>query len=86
MGENLARGKDHSIITAVLIFIFLVAAFPVIIFKQINLGKFTLPFYFIVMGTFFFATAMKSESRLGGWLASLGWTLNMLGFVLFIST
>jgi hypothetical protein len=26
---------------------------------------------------------MESEIKFGEWLASLGWTLNMLGFVLF---
>lgn len=83
MGENLAGRKDHSIIIAALIFILLAAVFAVIVFKRINLGKFTLPFYFLVMGMFFFATAMESESKLGEWLASLSWTLNMLGFILF---
>lgn len=83
MGENLAGRKDHSIIIAALIFILLAAVFAVIVFKRINLGKFTLPFYLLVMGMFFFATAMESESKLGEWLASLSWTLNMLGFILF---
>lgn len=59
------------------------AAFAVILFKQINPRKFTLPFYLLVMGIFFFSTAMESDSKLGEWLASLSWTLNMLGFVLF---
>lgn len=35
------------------------------------------------MEMFFFATDMESDSKLGEWLASLSWTLNMLGFVLF---
>jgi len=83
MEENLEKGKDYSIITAVLIFLLLVAVFAVIVSKQISLGKFTLPFYLIVLGMFFFATAMESVTKLGEWLASLGWTLNMLGFVLF---
>lgn len=81
--ENLARGKDHSIIIAALIFLLLVAVFAVIVSKQINLGKFTLPFYLVVIGMFFFATAMESQSKTGEWLASLGWTFNMLGFILF---
>jgi hypothetical protein len=83
MEENLEKGKDYSIITAVLILLLLVAVFAVIVSKQISLGKFTLPFYLIVLGMFFFATAMESVTKLGEWLASLGWTLNMLGFVLF---
>lgn len=83
MGENLAKGKDHSIIAAALIFLLLAAVFAVIVSKQINLGKFTLPFYLMVIGMFFFATAMESQNKVGEWLASLGWTLNMLGFVLF---
>lgn len=83
MGENLTGRKDHSIMVAALIFILLAAIFAVIVFKQINPGKFTLPFYFLVMGMFFFATAMESESKLGERLASLSWTLNMLGFILF---
>jgi hypothetical protein len=83
MGENLTGRKDHSIIIAALIFILLVAIFAVIVFKQINPGKFTLPFYLIVVGMFFFATAVESESKLGEWLASLSWTLNMLGFSIF---
>lgn len=83
MGENLTGRKDHSIIIAALIFILLAAVFAVIVFKQINLGKFTLPFYLLVMGMFFFATAMESDSKLGEWLASLSWTLNMLSFILF---
>jgi len=83
MVENLAGGKDHSIITAALIFLLIAAVFIIIVSKQINPGKFTLPFYLTVVGMFFFATSMESESRVGEWLASLGWTLNMLGFVLF---
>ncbi len=83
MGDNLTREKDYSIITAAFIFILLAAVFVVIIFKQINLGKFILPFYLIVIGMFFFATAMESENKLGEWLASLSWTFNMLGLVLF---
>ncbi|MGB9940981.1 hypothetical protein [Methanosarcina sp.] len=83
MEENLEKGKDYSIITAVLILLLLVAVFVVIVSKQISLGKFTLPFYLIVLGMFFFATAMESVTKLGERLASLGWTLNMLGFVLF---
>lgn len=61
----------------------LAAVFAVIVFKQINPGKFTLPFYLLVMGMFFFATAMESDSKLREWLASLSWTLNMLGFSIF---
>lgn len=80
MGEDLTGRKDHSIIIAALIFILLMAIFAVIVFKQINPGKFTLPFYLLVVGMFFFATAIESESKLGEWLASLSWTLNMLGF------
>lgn len=83
MGENLTERKDHSIIVAAIIFILLAAIFAIIVFKQINPGKFTLPLYFLVMGMFFFATAMESESKLGEWLASLSWTLSMLGLVLF---
>jgi hypothetical protein len=83
MGKDLTGRKDHSIIIAALIFILLAAAFAVIVFKQVNPRKFTLPFYLLVMGMFFFATAMESDSKLGEWLASLSWTLNMLGFVLF---
>jgi hypothetical protein len=60
-----------------------VAVFAVIISKQIDPGKFTLPFYLVVIGMFFFATSLESQSKAGEWLASLGWTLNMLGFVLF---
>lgn len=83
MGENLTGRKDHSIIIAALIFILLMAIFAVIVFKRINPGKFTLPFYLLVVGMFFFATAIESESKLGEWLASLSWTLNMLGFAIF---
>lgn len=83
MEEELEKGKDHSVIIAALIFLLLVAVFTVIISKQINPGKFTLPFYLVVIGIFFFATALESQSKAGEWLASLGWTLNMLGFVLF---
>lgn len=83
MGENLTGRKDHSIIIAALIFILLMAIFAVIVFKRINPGKFTLPFYLLVVGMFFFATAIESESKLGEWLASLSWTLNMLGFSIF---
>lgn len=82
MEEDLAKGKDHSIIVAALIFLLLAAVFGIIVSKQINPGKFTLPFYLIVIGMFFFATAMESENGVGEWLASLGWTFNMLGFVL----
>ncbi len=83
MGEDLTGRKDYSIIIAALIFILLMAIFAVIVFKQINPGKFTLPFYLLVVGMFFFATAIESESKLGEWLASLSWTLNMLGFSIF---
>lgn len=83
MGENLAGGKDYSIVTAALIFLLLAAVFAFIISRHIDIGKFTLPFYLIVIGMFFFATAMESESKIGEWLASLSWTLNMLGFVFF---
>ncbi len=83
MGENLTGRKDHSTIIAALIFLLLAAVFTVIVLKRIDPGKFTLPFYLIVMGMFFFATAIEAESKLGEWLASLSWTLNMLGFVLF---
>ncbi|RXA21385.1 hypothetical protein EQO05_02895 [Methanosarcina sp. MSH10X1] len=83
MEENLEKEKDHSIVIAALIFLLLAAVFGVIISRQINLGKFTLPFYLIVIGMFFFATAMESETRAGEWLATIGWTFNMLGFVLF---
>jgi len=48
-----------------------VAIFVVVVFKQINLGKFTLTFYLLVVEMFFFATAIESESKLGEWLASL---------------
>ncbi len=51
--EDLEKGKDHSIIVAALIFLVLVAVFAVIIYKQINPGKFSLPFYLIVIGMFF---------------------------------
>ena len=61
MEEDPGRGKDHSIIAAALIFLLLAAVFAVIISKQINLGKFTLPFYLMVVGMFFFATAMESQ-------------------------
>lgn len=81
--ERKGKGKDHSIIVAALIFLILAAVFGIIVSKQINPGKFTLPFYIIIMGLFFFATAMESETRIGEWFASFGWTLNMLGFVLF---
>jgi hypothetical protein len=71
MGENLTGRKDHSIIIAALILILLVAIFVVVVFKQINLGKFTLTFYLLVVEMFFFATAIESESKPGEWLASL---------------
>ena len=83
MEEDPARGKDHSIITAAIIFLLLTAVFMVIIIKRIDFGKFTLPFYLIVAGMFFFATAMEAEGKTGEWIASLGWTLNMLSFVLY---
>lgn len=82
MEKDLAKRKDHSIIVAALIFLLLAALFGIIISMQINPGKYTLPFYLIVIGMFFFATAMESENGAGEWLASIGWTFNMLGFVL----
>lgn len=83
MEENRDKRKDHSVITAALIFLFLAIVFGLIISRQIYIGKFTLPFYVIVVGMFIFATSLETENGIGEWIASLGWTLNMFGMLLF---
>jgi hypothetical protein len=83
MEENWEKRKDHSIITAAFVFFLLTMAFALIVSMQIHLGKFTLPFYLVVSGMFFFATSLETESRIGEWIASLSWTLNMFGLILF---
>ncbi|MCC4771747.1 hypothetical protein FXV91_16710 [Methanosarcina sp. DH2] len=83
MEENWEKRKDHSIITAALVFLLLAAVFALVVSMQIHLGKFTLPFYIVVSGMFLFATSLETESRIGEWIASLGWTLNMFGLLLF---
>ena len=42
MEEDLEKGKDHSIIIAALIFIILTAVFTIVVYKQINFGKFNI--------------------------------------------
>ena len=83
MEENWEKRKDHSIITAALVFLLLAAVFALVVSMQIHLGKFTLPFYLIVSGMFFFATSLETESHIGEWIASLSWTLIMFGLLLF---
>ncbi|MGB9928770.1 MAG: hypothetical protein ACPK85_10235 [Methanosarcina sp.] len=83
MEEESNTGKDHSIITAAIIFLLIGVTFGVIIVKQIFLGDFALSFFLLVLGMFFFASALEMESGIGEWIASLGWTLNMLGGILF---
>lgn len=83
MGRNWVKRKDHSIIIAALIFLLLAIVFGLIISRQIYMGKFILPFYVIVLGMFIFATSLETESSIGEWIASIGWTLNMFGLILF---
>lgn len=83
MEEDLEKGKDHSTIVAALILIILTAVFIVVIYKQITFGKFNIPFYLIILGTFLFTTSLEAEGKAGEWIASSGWTVNMLGLVLF---
>jgi len=83
MGRNWDKRKDHSIIIAALIFLLLTIVFGLIISRQIYMGKFILPFYVVVLGMFIFATSLETESSIGEWIASIGWTLNMLGLLLF---
>lgn len=82
MEEDLEKGKDHSIIIAALILTILTAVFTVVIYRQITFGKFNLPFYLIVLGMFLFATSLETEESIGEWIASSGWTFNMLGLIL----
>ena len=83
MGEYPNTGKDHSIITAAIIILLIGTAFGILIVKQISLGNFTLPFYLLVVGMFFFAASLESESDIGEWIAPFGWTFNALGVILF---
>ncbi|AKB27091.1 hypothetical protein MSSIT_0372 [Methanosarcina siciliae T4/M] len=83
MEENRGKRKDHSIIVAALLFFLLVFMFALVVSMNISLGKFTLPFYLIVSGTYIFATSLETEGDTGEWIASFGWTLNMLGLILF---
>ncbi|KKH97966.1 hypothetical protein EO95_01985 [Methanosarcina sp. 1.H.T.1A.1] len=83
MKENRGKRKDHSIITAFLVFFLLTVVFGLIVSMQIHLGKFTFPFYLVVSGMFLFATSLETESRIGEWIASFSWTLNMFGLLLF---
>ncbi|AKB80236.1 hypothetical protein MSHOH_3753 [Methanosarcina horonobensis HB-1 = JCM 15518] len=83
MEENWENRKDHSIITAALIFLLLAIVFGLIVSRQIYIGKFILPFYLLVTGTFLFATSLETENNIGEWIASFSWTLNMFGLVLF---
>jgi hypothetical protein len=83
MEEHWKRRKDHSIITAAFVFFLLAMVFALVVSMQIHLGKFTLPFYLVVSGMFLFATSLETESRIGEWIASLSWTLNMFGLLLF---
>ncbi|WP_410508548.1 hypothetical protein RSJ42_17685 [Methanosarcina hadiensis] len=83
MEENWDKRRDHSVIIAALIFLFLAILFGLIILRQIYIGKFTLPFYVIVVGMFIFATSLEAGNGIGEWIASLGWTLNMFGLLLF---
>lgn len=83
MEEDLNKRKDHSIIIAALIFIILATIFTIVVYKQMNFGKFNIPFYIVIAGMFFFAISLETEGRVGEWIASLGWTLIMLGLTLF---
>lgn len=83
MEENWEKRKDHSIIIAFLILFLLAMVFGLVVSMQIHLGKFTFPFYLVVSGMFLFATSLETESRIGEWIASLSWTLNMFGLLLF---
>ncbi|MCQ1534490.1 hypothetical protein FTO70_02015 [Methanosarcina sp. KYL-1] len=83
MEADTEKGKDHSIIAAALIFLILAAVFTLVIHLQINLGKFTLPFYLVVSGMFLFASALETERSMGEAIASLGGILTSLGLLLF---
>ncbi|WP_440946087.1 hypothetical protein ACSAZL_18735 [Methanosarcina sp. T3] len=83
MEENRRKGKNHSIMVAALLFFLLTIVFALVVTRKIYLGKFTLPFYLVVSGTYFFATSLETEGGIGEWIASFGWTLNMFGLILF---
>jgi len=83
MGENQGKRKNHSIIVAALVFFILTVVFALVVTRKIYLGKFTLPFYLIVLGMYLFATSLEAEGSSGEWIASFGWTLNMFGLILF---
>lgn len=82
MEENRGKRKNHSIIVAALVFFLLTVVFALVVSMRIHLGKFTLPFYLIVSGTYLFATSLETERGIGEWIASFGWTLNMFGLIL----
>lgn len=83
MEENWQNRTDHSILTAALIFFLLAVVFGLIVSRQVHPGRFILPMYVIIAGMFLFATSLETESGIGEWIASLSWTLNMFGFILF---
>jgi len=46
------------------------------------LGSLTSNSILIVLGMFLFATSLETEESIGEWIASSGWTFNMLGLIL----
>ena len=46
------------------------------------MGSLTSNSILIVLGMFLFATSLETEESIGEWIASSGWTFNMLGLIL----
>lgn len=81
MGDKKER-KDHSILVAFLILLFISAGFILIIRMRINLGNFALPFYLVATGMFLFASALETEGGIGEAIAAISGIPTMLGLIL----
>ncbi|AKB26400.1 hypothetical protein MSMTP_2931 [Methanosarcina sp. MTP4] len=82
MEKNQKERKDHSMIIALMIMLFIAAGFILIIRMRINLGNLALPFYLVATGMFLFASALEMEGGMGEVIAAMSGIPTILGLIL----
>ncbi|WP_440954315.1 hypothetical protein ACSAZK_11745 [Methanosarcina sp. Mfa9] len=82
MEKDKKERKDHSMIIALVIMLFIAAGFILIIRMRINLGNLTLPFYLVATGLFLFASALEMEGGMGEVIAAMSGIPTILGLIL----
>ncbi len=82
MEKDQKKRKDHSMIIALVIMLFIAAGFILIIRMRINLGNLALPFYLVATGMFLFASALEMEGGMGEVIAAISGIPTMLGLIL----